>query len=278
MITKEQHGNCSKESENKECEGAGKADSDVMNGFDPGGREDGSSTTKSRQNDQNIPTDDSTDLHDKSSDKIHSETKCLDKNTLKGEKPKLVNDCIELSTIPSCDVSNGTTAKTNTQPYSPPPPSNSSLILINEEPQIKMSDTTAINCNKDENGKTPGPKMAKSAVNNHSSDDTSTPIENSSRRGVSRLSIFSRLPLLFERATPSYFTPRFDSRVLEEQYWKSTFPRTTRRFQLGLIYLLFLTIALSVYFPAGQRPTWPAFLGLTLGTVSIVAGMLGMIG
>ena len=142
---------------------------------------------------------------------------------------------------------------------------------------FKMSDTTAINCNKDENGKTPGPKMAKSAVNNHSSDDTSTPIENSSRRGVSRLSIFSRLPLLFERATPSYFTPRFDSRVLEEQYWKSTFPRTTRRFQLGLIYLLFLTIALSVYFPAGQRPTWPAFLGLTLGTVSIVAGMLGMI-
>ena len=91
MITKEQHGNCSKESENKECEGAGKADSDVMNGFDPGGREDGSSTTKSRQNDQNIPTDDSTDLHDKSSDKIHSETKSLDKNNRPACSLKLLN-------------------------------------------------------------------------------------------------------------------------------------------------------------------------------------------
>ena len=120
--------------------------------------------------------------------------------------------------------------------------------------------------------------MAENTNESHTTEDATASIlkpKGSSRTRFDERKSFGQLPLLFERATPSYFTPRFDSRVLEEQYWKSSFPRTTRRFQLGLIYLLFLTIALSIYFPAGQRPTWPVFLGLTLGTVSIVAGMLG---
>ena len=85
----------------------------------------------------------------------------------------------------------------------------------------------------------------------------------------------SRLPLLFERAGASYFNPRFDSLILEEQYWKSTFLRTTRRFQLGLVYLLVLTLCLSIYFPVIRTPYWPAFLGLTIGTIGLVACMLG---
>ena len=48
------------------------------------------------------------------------------------------------------------------------------------------------------------------------------------------------------------WNPKFDSFILEEQYWKSTFPRTTIRFQFGLLYLLLLLIGLAIYFPAKQ--------------------------
>ena len=37
-------------------------------------------------------------------------------------------------------------------------------------------------------------------------------------------------------------TLRFDSDILEGQYWRSTFPRTTRRFQLGLFYILIMCL------------------------------------
>ena len=37
-------------------------------------------------------------------------------------------------------------------------------------------------------------------------------------------------------------THRFDSDILEGQYWRSTFPRTTRRFQLGLFYILIMCL------------------------------------
>ena len=60
------------------------------------------------------------------------------------------------------------------------------------------------------------------------------------------------------------WNPKFDSFILEEQYWKSTFPRTTIRFQFGLIYLLVLELGLTIYFPAKQTPLWPYFLGVNL--------------
>ena len=40
-------------------------------------------------------------------------------------------------------------------------------------------------------------------------------------------------------------TLRFDSDILEGQYWRSTFPRTTRRFQLGLFYILIMCLVSS---------------------------------
>ena len=61
---------------------------------------------------------------------------------------------------------------------------------------------------------------------------------------------------------------RFDSDILEGQYWRSTFPRTTRRFQLGLSYLLLACLVWAVYFPATATPHWYIFLScsLALGT------------
>jgi hypothetical protein len=216
----------------------------------------------------NIRTDNNGQAKGQASNKIHSElTTFTDKSEPKGEKTKQeATDTIELSRVSNPGVSNGTTMN-NTQSHSQPPP-NSSVIQLDQEPQHDLSDNNAIECHKDGNG----------AVNPSAANDPTTTVQATKISPGSRLrgrNSFNRLPLLFERATPSYFTPRFDSRVLEEQYWKSTFPQTTRRFQLGLIYLLFLTMALSIYFPAGQRPDWPVFLGLTLGTVTIVAGMLG---
>lgn len=86
----------------------------------------------------------------------------------------------------------------------------------------------------------------------------------------------SRWPLLFERAAPSWWNPRFDSSILEEQYWKSTFPRTTRRFQFGLVYLLILTLCLCIYFPAMNTPSWPYYLGFGIGVIFLLVGVLWM--
>jgi len=76
-------------------------------------------------------------------------------------------------------------------------------------------------------------------------------------------------PALFERAATSWWNPRFDSDILEGQYWRSTFPRTTRRFQLGLSYLLMLCLVWAIYFPTVATPHWYIFLSgsVSLGTV-----------
>jgi len=74
----------------------------------------------------------------------------------------------------------------------------------------------------------------------------------------------------------SWWNPRFDSPILEEQYWMSTMLRTTRRFQFGLIYLLLLSLLTSIYFPAMQTPHWALFLCLSLGTLVTVSMTLGV--
>ena len=70
--------------------------------------------------------------------------------------------------------------------------------------------------------------------------------------------------LLFERASPSrWWAPQFDSRFLETQYGQSSFPRTTRKFQFGLMYLLGLCVMLAVYFPVTGTEKWPTYLGIS---------------
>lgn len=81
-------------------------------------------------------------------------------------------------------------------------------------------------------------------------------------------------PLLFERAAPTWWNPEFDSTILEGQYWKSTFPRTTRRFQDGLWYLLILSLMWAIYFPVMGTSHWITFLCVSLCLILLVAGVL----
>ena len=75
-------------------------------------------------------------------------------------------------------------------------------------------------------------------------------------------------PLLFERASPSrWWAPQFDSSFLETQYWRSSLPRTTRKFQFGLMYLLGLCVLLAVYFPVTGTEKWPTYLGVFINNV-----------
>ena len=83
-------------------------------------------------------------------------------------------------------------------------------------------------------------------------------------------------PLLFERAAPTWWHPQFDSPILEQQYWQSTLPRTTRRFQFGLVYLLLVALALCIYFPVMGTPHWPVFLGLGCAILLVVVMVLGL--
>ena len=54
-------------------------------------------------------------------------------------------------------------------------------------------------------------------------------------------------PLLFERASSAWWHPQFDSPILEQQYWRSLSPRTIKRIQFGLFYLLLLSTTLAIY-------------------------------
>ena len=77
-------------------------------------------------------------------------------------------------------------------------------------------------------------------------------------------------PLLFERASPSrWWAPQFDSSFLETQYWRSSLPRTTRKFQFGLMYLLGLCVLLAVYFPVTGTEKWPTYLGVFINNAII---------
>lgn len=65
--------------------------------------------------------------------------------------------------------------------------------------------------------------------------------------------------LLFHRASPYWWIPRFDSDILEGQYWRSTFPQIRLRFQLALVYLFIVSLSWCIYFSAVTIHHWLAF-------------------
>lgn len=57
------------------------------------------------------------------------------------------------------------------------------------------------------------------------------------------------LPVPFERAAPrSWWNPRFDSEILEEQFRRSAFPQIRLRFRYALTYILLVSLSWLMYF------------------------------
>ncbi|XP_066583442.1 adenylate cyclase type 9 isoform X2 [Prorops nasuta] len=83
------------------------------------------------------------------------------------------------------------------------------------------------------------------------------------------------LPVPFERAAPrSWWNPKFDSEILEEQYKRSAFPQIRLRFRYALIYILLLSLLWLSYFVIigveNDTSTWP----MIAVAFSIVAAMV----
>ncbi|XP_036139648.1 adenylate cyclase type 9 [Monomorium pharaonis] len=80
------------------------------------------------------------------------------------------------------------------------------------------------------------------------------------------------LPVPFERAAPrSWWNPRFDSEILEEQFKRSAFPQIRLRFRYALTYILLVTLSWLMYF---------VIIGIENDTSTLVTigGVLGFLG
>ncbi|XP_023236704.1 adenylate cyclase type 9-like [Centruroides sculpturatus] len=74
-------------------------------------------------------------------------------------------------------------------------------------------------------------------------------------------------PILFERASKSWWNPKFDSSILEEQYHKSTFPQICQRFQYALVYLFLISVSYCIYFACMAKSYWIYFV---IGSFSLM--------
>ncbi|XP_064481498.1 adenylate cyclase type 9-like isoform X2 [Ornithodoros turicata] len=72
------------------------------------------------------------------------------------------------------------------------------------------------------------------------------------------------LPVLFDRASKTWWEPRFDSHILEEQYRRSTFPQLRQRFQYALYYVVLASLLYCIYSASMARPHWPASVAVSL--------------
>ncbi|CAL4061073.1 unnamed protein product, partial [Meganyctiphanes norvegica] len=81
-------------------------------------------------------------------------------------------------------------------------------------------------------------------------------------------------PIMFERAAPSWWDPRFDSEILEGQYQHSSLPTFTLHFQYGLLYTLVNCAAWSVYYLITHTEQWYFCLATCLVLASITASLL----
>ncbi|KAL6264527.1 hypothetical protein P5V15_004634 [Pogonomyrmex californicus] len=80
------------------------------------------------------------------------------------------------------------------------------------------------------------------------------------------------LPVPFERAAPrSWWNPRFDSEILEEQFKRSAFPQIRLRFRYALTYILLVSLSWLTYF---------VIIGIENDTLTwaAIAGVFGIVG
>ncbi|CAL1685037.1 unnamed protein product [Lasius platythorax] len=86
------------------------------------------------------------------------------------------------------------------------------------------------------------------------------------------------LPVPFERAAPrSWWNPRFDSEILEEQFKRSAFPQIRLRFRYALTYILLVSLSWLMYFVIigieNDTSIWAAIAGV----FGIVAAMVSAV-
>ncbi|XP_012138713.1 adenylyl cyclase 13E isoform X2 [Megachile rotundata] len=82
------------------------------------------------------------------------------------------------------------------------------------------------------------------------------------------------LPVPFERAASrSWWNPKFDSEILEEQFRRSAFPQIRLRFRYALTYILLVSLSWLTYFVVigteHSTTTWPAIAAI-FSTVGIM--------
>ncbi|XP_064636296.1 adenylate cyclase type 9-like isoform X2 [Lineus longissimus] len=70
----------------------------------------------------------------------------------------------------------------------------------------------------------------------------------------------SQRPILFERAARTWWNPQFDSKKLEAQHQKSSFPQTLRRFQYAMFYIIASCTAWGIFFACTSGPNWVPFV------------------
>ncbi|KAF3428995.1 hypothetical protein E2986_02066 [Frieseomelitta varia] len=87
------------------------------------------------------------------------------------------------------------------------------------------------------------------------------------------------LPVPFERAAPrSWWNPKFDSEILEEQFKRSAFPQIRLRFRYALTYILLVSLSWLVYFVVigteYNTTTWPAIAAIFTAIGAMVSAVL----
>ncbi|EFN62949.1 Adenylate cyclase type 9 [Camponotus floridanus] len=87
------------------------------------------------------------------------------------------------------------------------------------------------------------------------------------------------LPVPFERAAPrSWWNPRFDSEILEEQFKRSAFPQIRLRFRYALTYILLVSLSWLMYFVIigieNDTSTWATIAGLFAIVAAMVSAVL----
>ncbi|KAK2577120.1 hypothetical protein KPH14_003282 [Odynerus spinipes] len=86
------------------------------------------------------------------------------------------------------------------------------------------------------------------------------------------------LPVPFERAAArSWWNPKFDSEILEEQFRRSAFPQIRLRFRYALTYILLVSMSWLAYFVVtgieNDTSTWPAIAAI----FSIVGAIVSVV-
>ncbi|XP_060816096.1 adenylate cyclase type 9 isoform X3 [Bombus pascuorum] len=91
------------------------------------------------------------------------------------------------------------------------------------------------------------------------------------------------LPVPFERAAPrSWWNPRFDSEILEEQFKRSAFPQIRLRFRYALTYILLVSLTWLAYFVVigaeYNTTTWPAIAAVFTAIGAMDSKLLSALG